>query len=96
MPNPHLFDAIFRAGSSMSAAAGEVIFKEGEAAECSYLIDSGCVILSFVSKCGNSVWSQTAGPGTILSLAPAIGRSPHLFTAVALEQTDESRIHLRS
>ncbi len=87
VPNSQLLETLLQSGSPMCAGPAQLIFEEDDPAEGAYITASGCVSLSFAGKDGAPLWSHTAGPGTILSLAPALAGLLHIFTAVTFEET---------
>lgn len=66
--------------------AGEVIFKEGSHGKTVYLVSSGTVEISKMTR-GKKVVVETLGPGAIFGMMTFIDPSPRSATATALEDT---------
>ncbi len=67
---------------------GQVLFKQGQAANCAYAVLSGQIELTS----SNGRGGQTALPGTLLSELAMISNVERKFTATALENTEVIRI----
>ena len=66
--------------------AGEVIFKEGSHGKTVYLVSSGMVEISKMTR-GKKVVVETLSPGAIFGMMTFIDPSPRSATATALEDT---------
>lgn len=67
---------------------GEVIFREGDEADCAYLIDSGRIEIHVDSLEENSMPVAILGVGDILGEMAIIDGSPRSASAVALEECE--------
>jgi CRP-like cAMP-binding protein len=68
---------------------GEVLFVEGETADCGYIIQEGSVHLTSSSR---AVGHVTAGPGTLLGEVALIAETKRPATATANESSTVIRI----
>ncbi|HSH40685.1 MAG TPA: EAL domain-containing protein [Arenicellales bacterium] len=64
--------------------AGEIIFREGEAADCAYVIEAGRIEVS-VSRQDGAVVLGELGPGEILGEMAVIDQAPRTATATVTE-----------
>jgi len=77
---------VFLTSGQETYEAGEVIFKEGSHGKTVYLISSGTVEISKMTR-GKKVVVETLGPGAIFGMMTFIDPSPRSATATALEDT---------
>lgn len=71
--------------------AGEIIFREGEPANCFYLIESGQVALESTSAGCGAVHVETLGPGDVLGWSWLFPPFAWHFQARAIEPTHALR-----
>jgi diguanylate cyclase len=71
--------------------AQEYIFKQGDTAECAYIIDSGMVEV-LIDNDGNEIVIATFGKGDILGEQSLIDHLPRTATARAIETTEVTEI----
>jgi len=76
-----MMDAVFR-----EYKTGEVIFRQGDAGDCAFLIDHGRVQIS-VNKSGEDFPVNILGEGQIFGEMAIIDRAPRSATVTALEDT---------
>ena len=78
------------AGVNMSFAPGDVIFREGDAGDCLYIIQSGSVDMLIHDRV-----VDTCGPNEAFGFMSVIDRKPRTSTARVSEQAEVSVINER-
>ena len=81
-----------RLGSQASVAPDEIIFEEGSQSRGVFVMCTGQVKLSCVSKQGKTLILKVAGPGDVLGLGAALSGSTNEVTAQAMEPVELKRI----
>ncbi len=77
---------------TMRLRAGRDLYRQGEPADCAYVISSGTVELS-TSRNGERALSSEAGPGTILGELALISGSERMTTATAATDVEVIRLN---
>jgi CRP-like cAMP-binding protein len=83
----HALAEIAAAARSRHAAAGEVIFQEGDSAGSFFTLRSGSVKLTQLSAEGHVVVMRLVGPGDAFGGVAAFGTGPYPVTATAVTDT---------
>jgi CRP-like cAMP-binding protein len=71
---------------------GHVLFRQGAAADCAFVVTSGHLKLTMHSPSGGERLLGEAGPATILTEIAMIADSERHFTAIAAEESEVIRI----
>ena len=83
-----VFDNLARQVYRKRLAKGEVLFRQGDAAECFYFVDTGLIELSLVSKTGEKKTLEVIAPGRTFAEAVTFMRGRRFpVTAEALDET---------
>lgn len=78
---------IAAAGKARSLAAGETLFRMGEAADCAFVVSSGLVRLVDDRRADAPRVLKEVGPGTLIGETALIVPTPRPVTAVAAAET---------
>src|SRR5919197_5205488 len=70
-------------------ATGRALFRQGDAADALYLIESGRLRVFVVDRAGQERVLRFAGPGDIVGEAAFMAETPHASSAVAV---DDARV----
>lgn len=74
-------------GTSLRTKVGDLIFREGDAGDCAYLIERGRVLI-FLHKDGAEIPLKVLGEGEVFGEMSLIDASPRSASCRALENTD--------
>lgn len=66
---------------------GDVLFQQGQPAAGIYVVLEGLIKLSLESDDGDSMWSRTQGPGTIVGLPSCMSGRSYSLTATAIAKS---------
>lgn len=83
--------AIERVGAFFVAAADTVLYRQGEAADSVYFLESGAVTISTRSSDGSQSIARVQGPGVFFG-ARSLGEESFAFTARALLESAVVRV----
>jgi CRP/FNR family transcriptional regulator, cyclic AMP receptor protein len=86
------FQVFDRIGSHMNLPSRAIVFEESQTANGVYVVCSGQLKLSAMSKDGKTMILRIAGPGDVLGLSATLSDVPHEVTAETLEPTQLKHI----
>lgn len=89
---PDLRKQVRKRMSRRRVASGKALFRQGEPADALYLIESGRFRTFVSERPGRERVLQFLGPGDIIGEAAFMAETPHVLTAVALEQASVWRL----
>src|SRR5271170_8160646 len=81
------FEAFDQIGSHMNLPSRSIVFEESQTANGVYVVCSGQLKLSAMSKDGRTMILRIAGPGDVLGLSATLSDVPYEVTAETLEPT---------
>src|SRR5689334_6209951 len=83
--DPELRQRVRKRLSRRRVDSGKSLFRQGDAADALYLVESGRLRVFVSDRPGHERVLQFLGPGEIVGEAAFIGETPHATTAVAIE-----------
>lgn len=81
--DPELVLALEKHSRPVPCGKGQILFRQGEAAEGLYLLREGCATLTMHGVRGQTVLTVETGPGSLLGLPGLVGNQPYSMTARA-------------